>query len=254
METSHRTRVGFLVPPGNWTIEQEIPAFLPEDVSINFNRLSRVDHTNEGEQRKLVTADNLNVMANSVGRAARDLAEASPEMIVYCCTSGSFVNGWAGHVELSNKITSDTGVPAITTSTAVLSALKVLGAKKVVMVAPYPENIIDIEVNFFNHFDIDIVARRRIDCPTDDDIRAVKHEATAAAVLDAVSDVDEYDAVFISCTNLQIMPQIASLEDTLGKPVVTSNQASLWASLPATSGKPRRPVGQLFNHPFRPFS
>jgi hypothetical protein len=41
------------------------------------------------------------------------------------------------------------------------------------------------------------------------------------------------DALFISCTNLKTFTVIGRLESELGKPVVTSNQASLWAALRA---------------------
>jgi len=245
MEGSGPARLGFLVPPANWTVESEVRAFLPDGVSIHFNRLSRVDETNEGEGRKRVTADNLNVMAASVGRAARDMAEASPDVIVYCCTSGSFVNGWAGHADLSDRITRQTGIPAITTSTAVLSALQAVKARKVVMVAPYPQEIIDIEIDFFAHFGIEIVTARQIECPTDDDIRAVPAATTAAAVCEAVAGAGAFDAVFVSCTNLRIMPEIARLETVLQKPVVTSNQASLWAALNIVGRSPAAHAGRL---------
>jgi maleate cis-trans isomerase len=37
--------------------------------------------------------------------------------------------------------------------------------------------------------------------------------------------------VFVSRTNLLVMDQVQQLEAELGKPIVTSNQASLWAAL-----------------------
>jgi len=47
------------------------------------------------------------------------------------------------------------------------------------------------------------------------------------------ANVQEADGIFISCTNFRAMEIIARLEDGLMKPVVTSNQASLWAALRA---------------------
>lgn len=44
-------------------------------------------------------------------------------------------------------------------------------------------------------------------------------------------DSDECDGIFISCTNFPTAEIIESLERDLGKPVVTSNQATLWACL-----------------------
>jgi maleate isomerase len=56
------------------------------------------------------------------------------------------------------------------------------------------------------------------------------------------------DGVFISCTQLLTMDKINEIEQAIGKPVVTSNQSSLWAALklikaPAAENSP----GQLFD-------
>ena len=43
--------------------------------------------------------------------------------------------------------------------------------------------------------------------------------------------VDGADAVFVSCTNLRTVDVIDDLEDELGIPIVTSNQALAWDML-----------------------
>jgi maleate cis-trans isomerase len=45
------------------------------------------------------------------------------------------------------------------------------------------------------------------------------------------ANTDDADAMFISCTGLHVMDIIEILERDLGKPVVTSNQVTLWAAL-----------------------
>ena len=42
---------------------------------------------------------------------------------------------------------------------------------------------------------------------------------------------EQVDAVFISCTNLKSMDQLARLEAELGMPVISSNSATLWLGL-----------------------
>ena len=46
-------------------------------------------------------------------------------------------------------------------------------------------------------------------------------------------DRPEADAILISCTDFATLGVIPRLEDDLGKPVVTSNQATFWAALRA---------------------
>ena len=45
------------------------------------------------------------------------------------------------------------------------------------------------------------------------------------------ADCADAEGIFISCTNLPTSNIIERLEQALGKPVVTSNQASMWLSL-----------------------
>jgi arylmalonate decarboxylase len=44
-------------------------------------------------------------------------------------------------------------------------------------------------------------------------------------------DRPEVDTIFISCTNLATIQMIADLEEEIGKPVITSNQATFWRAL-----------------------
>ncbi len=37
--------------------------------------------------------------------------------------------------------------------------------------------------------------------------------------------------VFLSCTNLATVEMIAALEEEVGKPVITSNQATFWNAI-----------------------
>jgi maleate isomerase len=53
--------------------------------------------------------------------------------------------------------------------------------------------------------------------------------------------------VFISCTGLRTFPVVARLEERLGKPVVTSNQALAWDCLRLAGVHDRLPGrGRLF--------
>ena len=42
---------------------------------------------------------------------------------------------------------------------------------------------------------------------------------------------EKADAIFISCTALSVIHIIETLEEDLKRPVITSNQATLWAAL-----------------------
>lgn len=216
-------RIGILAPPGNVAMEREVPMFLPPDVVMNHNRLSRPGSA--------ISRESLLAMAESVDRAAYDLAQAYPEVIVYGCTSGSFLEGIGKEARLADRITQHTGIKAVTTSTAVVEALQVQGAKRIFLITPYPDDVNEHELTFCKHYGLDVVALDSFRCPTSEDIRAVSSEQTAALVLANKQAIAACDTIFISCTNLLAMDQIDAIEAKSGRPVVTSNQASLWAGL-----------------------
>ena len=52
-------------------------------------------------------------------------------------------------------------------------------------------------------------------------------------------EIDEADALFVSCTNLATMDRITEMEERHGKPVITSNSATLWRALRAAEIAPQ---------------
>lgn len=61
-------------------------------------------------------------------------------------------------------------------------------------------------------------------------------------------DHGDADGVFISCTNYRTFEIIEQLEDDLDKPVVTSNQATLWDAMRNAGVDADLPLGRLFEH------
>ena len=64
-------------------------------------------------------------------------------------------------------------------------------------------------------------------------------------------DTPEADGIFISCTGLDALDVIETLEQDLGKPVVTSNQASFWMAFRmAGVGDATPGFGRLMSLPY----
>lgn len=235
-------RIGVLVPPANVAMEAELPLFAPPGVRCNFNRLSREGRT--------LTKDSLLSMEASVTRAAGDLSWCNPDVIVYGCTSGTFLNGLGTEDTMARRIKDETGVAAVTTATAVIEALRAVGAHRIFMVTPYPDAVNEEEIGFLGHYGFQVVAYDSFRFPLSAQVPEVPSEQVTEFVLRHRAAIAGCDTLFVSCTNLLVMDQIDILERELRVPVVTSNQASLWAALtrigaPAASGcgslfRPRR--------------
>lgn len=216
-------RVGVLLPPTNAACEAEFPRYMPENCAVHFNRLSR-----PGTQ---LSHESLLGMIGSVERAARDLADLRPAVMLYGCMTGTFLAGHALHADMGDRIRRVTGIPGITTATAVLEALHTLRAKRVFMVSPYPAHINEQEVEFLAYHGITVT--RWDSFLHEDSLQNVRKTSaeTADLVLRNKGRLEQADAVFISCTNLKSMDQLARLETELEVPVVSSNSATLWLGL-----------------------
>jgi maleate isomerase len=218
-------RIGILAPPGNVAMERELPMYLPPGIVTNHNRLSRP--TPE------ITKESLTLMMASTEQAARDLAMAwpQPEVIIFGCTSGSFVQGPGRENELARRITDCTGIPAHTTSAAVIMALQTLAARRVLLITPYIDDVNAHEIAFLEHRAIKVEACESFGCLDTRDIAKIASEQVRDLVLEHAAIARHCDAVFISCTNLLTMDQIEPLEKAVGVPVISSNQCSLWVAL-----------------------
>lgn len=216
-------RIGILEPSPNLAMERELPCYLPPGVVTVFNRLSRPSTA--------MSKANLIGLMKSLERAAKDIAQTHPEVILYGCTSGSFLLGAGKEADPGEKIMQYTGIRGITAAAAVIDALRAVEAKRIFMVTPYPDDINESEAVFLDHEGIKVVASDSFRCPTVEAMNKISSEQVAELVLKQRQAIRNCDAVFISCTNLLTMDKIEYLEEELEMPIITSNQATLWAGL-----------------------
>jgi len=124
----------------------------------------------------------------------------------------------------------DAGAPAaVTTSGALIAALRHLDLTSIATVTPYTADLTAGLSVFLAEAGVDVVSASGLGLTSD--IWAVPYDVTAGLVRD--TDTDDAQAVFISCTNLPTYDVIAPLEAELGKPVLTANQVTMWSALRA---------------------
>ncbi len=159
------------------------------------------------------------------GRAARRLAARGAQAVAYGCTSGSYVLGPAGDAAISDQMEAESGVPATTTSSAVVEALRTLGAESVAVLSPHIDALNERLSAYLeaSGFRVAAMVGLNLRC----DIEAVE-PAETREIVESQVDRPDADAVFISCTGMRTAEVIGMMETSLGKPVVTANQATLW--------------------------
>lgn len=214
-------RIGLIVPAGNMALEWEFSRYLPPGFAFNTARAVR--RTDAG-----LDFASLLEMGDEALPAARSLMRTRPEVILYGCTSGSFIEG---SQDIPIRIACETDTHCLTTAGAVLAAHEALGARNVVLITPYPDAVNHAEIAFLKQAGIVVNLCDSLPCDADHPIGAVSDAETMALAFRHADAIREADALFISCTNLLTLDRIATLEARLGRPVISSNLASLWGVL-----------------------
>src|SRR5215471_21719276 len=95
-----RARLGFLLPPGNPTVETEMIALAPTGVSIHFHRM-----TARGAGGSLQGQDERNrMMVDNIGDSIALLAMVNPDVIVLAHTATSYYLGRQREADLLGQL------------------------------------------------------------------------------------------------------------------------------------------------------
>lgn len=219
--SSHRCRIGLIIPSSNTTMEVEFARHLPEGASVHSTRL----------HLERVTVEELAEMALKAEEAAQLLADAQVDIIVYGCTTGSLIKGKGYDLELERRLREVTGIPALTTAHAVLEALRARRLKKIAVATPYIEKVNEREREFLTANGFEVMAIRGLGLLRNLEIGLQDPHVVYKLGKELMEEHPEAEGLFISCTNLRTFEVLRSLEDELGKPVISSNQATLWCVL-----------------------
>ena len=149
------------------------------------------------------------------------------DVIAYGCTSGSIVIG--EDTVFARLREARPGVQCTTPPTAAMAAFAAIGMRRIAVLTPYVDTINARVRSYLEGRGLDIVSFGSFYRRTDPEIASIVPESIAEAAV--ALDRPDIDGLFISCTALRTLPVIEALEEKLGKPVVTSNQAMAWHAL-----------------------
>ena len=218
-----RARLGFLVPPGNPTVEPEMMALAPAGVSLHFNRLIA-----RGAPGSLDGQTERNrMMVDNIGDSIEMLALVKPDVIVLAHTATSYHLGRQAEADLVARLMASTGTQVVTAFGAVLRALERLNVRKLALGAPYSR---DTTLQGKAHLEA-----HGLDVVNFDNLKNVSNiydeTAERAYRLARMVDTPEAEAVFLTGTGMPTLPVLEALEQDLGKPVISSNSAMMWHAL-----------------------
>jgi maleate cis-trans isomerase len=212
------TSIGLIIPSSNRLTEPQFNAYAPPGVGIHVTRLRMT-----GKFRKP-----LSDLKRPLTEAAEALSDVKPGVIVFHCTANSMESGLAHEKAIVDIVESASGCPTITTAQAITQAFDRFGVKKLVLVSPYVKATNQLEVNYLSESGYTVVHELGLGLETHAYSAVTPQEWKNIVKENTRADADGY---FLSCTNTRMIEAVADLERDLDKPVINSNQATLWACL-----------------------
>jgi maleate cis-trans isomerase len=165
-------------------------------------------------------------------------------VVLWACTSGSFVFGWEGAQQQVSELAEFVAVPSSSTSLAFVEAVRTLGITCVSIAATYPAPVTARFVELLGDAGIEVVGARN-DIMSAGEAGTVGEQALHRLV--RAGDHPDAQATLVPDTALHTVRSIPALEAALGKPVLTANQVSVWQALRLAGMRPvAENAGRLF--------
>ena len=228
-------RFGVLVPSTNTTVETEYGRLTPATLQVHVARIPLLSSGAEVTPRS-GDAD--------VDYQARLLGHAGVEVVALAQT-GASLSADDYDDRITKRMSEAAGVPAITSARAIGLAVRALGARRIALVAPFPISTIRrLGHHYSVNHGLEIVASESFS-GTD----SIEYPALAQGLArDAITRTDspEVEVFVVPGGNFPTMTFISEWEGAVGKPVITTNQAALWAMIQIMRADERLPgLGRL---------
>ena len=218
-------RIGMIVPSSNTNAEPDCLMLAPPGVTIHTTRSGGYDVEaipDSAEMRRFAR--------QALDEQLQLLVDGRVELIAYACTSATLADGPEFDQAFCDEIMAKTGLPAVTTAGALIEAMHDTGVSRVAFTSPYVPMLASEAVDFIEQCGIEVV--NRLDYKNELsslDQNALTPEDAYRTGLEV--DHPEAGMIVISCTDYRALEAVPALEQALGKPVITSNSALMYACL-----------------------
>jgi maleate isomerase len=243
-------RVGLIVPSSNTTMETELARLLqsrsqhhPDDsFSLHSSRM----------RMNRVTEEELRAMNSQTARAAAEIADVRPHVVVTACLVAIMAQGVGHHhcaeAEIADVLKAqDASAPVVSSAGALVDSLKALGARRIGLVTPYMEPLTELVAGYISEAGVDV----------GDTVSLCVPDNRAVAALDPNNlrdhwrrlDLGGCDALVISaCVQMPSLAVVEAVEQDSGLPTLSAATATAWSILQALGLDPVIPhAGRLLD-------
>lgn len=237
------TRIGLLTPAGDLGPEAEFTAMSPPTVTVHASRVPFAAMRGRGAMDLTIALEAVREFAQPPGvdAAVELLALAPLDVIGFGFTSSAYVIGRDGELEMCARLGDRAhGLPVVSSGGAMVDAARLLGAERAFLVSPpwFDARLTELGRQYFVSAGLDVAAAASADLPSDQ--RSITPGPLHAWVV--ANTPEEAEVVIIGGNGFRSVGVIDALELDLYRPVVTANQALLWACV-TRAGSSARVVG-----------
>jgi len=213
-------KVGLLALSTDLTIESDFQSIcqkLPLDLFVN-----RIHNENP------LTKENLLKMHEQIESVTEKILPGQKiNTVAYGCTSGTIA---IGEDRVKEKVQLAKPNCYVTTPiTSAIKAFKKMNLKKIALFTPYPESVNKTILEYFSRKNINIVSFGTFNIDLDEDIASVDPKHLLETLIKL--DINDADALFVSCTALPVLEILDQVEKKINKIVLSSNQTLIWDTL-----------------------
>ncbi|MEK0084595.1 ectoine utilization protein EutA [Benzoatithermus flavus] len=213
-------RIGLIVLATDHTSERDFARMTPfDEVGVYATRVAYANPTNPA---------NLRAMQPRLTEAAALILPDEPlDALCFSCTSASVVIG-DDAVEAALRAAKP-GVPVVTPPAAARDGFRALGVGRISLLTPYTRATTAPMADYFAGHGLGLASVTCLGFEDDREMARIRPQALVEAAV-AATDA-RAEALFVSCTALRSAEIAEAIEAAIGRPVVTSNQATVWRCL-----------------------
>jgi arylmalonate decarboxylase len=223
-----------------------VDPLVPREAAAMYPTGIRFDVASVG--LKMMTPAGYDEVVERIAPAAKALSLQGAEAIVLMGTSLSFYQGAAFNRELTQRLSTASGCPAVTMSTAVIEGLKSVGGKRLAVATAYDDEVNRRLQIFLREEGFDVLTIRGLNVERVADIHNVTREGLLRFSVEVFESAPHPDALLISCGGLHTLDLLEPLETLCKVPVVSSLPHALRAGVRLLKQSGRVPGhGQLLS-------
>jgi maleate isomerase len=229
LEYAYKGLIGALTPQANTTVEPEFSLLWPPGYGMINARLT---------SPKSAMNDRLFDYWDTTEQTLDQFANAPVSAAAFACTGASYLAGRDEEDALVTRIEEARGYPFITSAIAVTDALNTLDAKRIGLVSPYPADLTEASVGYWQSRGFHIAEISSAFNPGSDFHPIYSLQASSAQ--DALAHLRDkpLDAIVMLGTGMPTLAPIAGAAHWDGPPVMSCMLCLAWRTVQAIDGTP----------------